>query len=103
MNGDRLSVPNYAIVMTDGRSNVNVSQTAVQAAYLQRSGTIVVVIGIGNDVNNDNQTLFELQMIATNGAANMISTASYSTLVAILDTVLSYICIPSTAPPGMYT
>jgi Mg-chelatase subunit ChlD len=46
-NGDRPDVPNVAIVITDGVSNINARRTIPEAVEAQRSGITVYAIGIG--------------------------------------------------------
>ena len=48
-NGDRPEFPNTAIVITDGRSNVNRSQTRPEGELLQGVAE-VFVIGITNEI-----------------------------------------------------
>ena len=48
-NGDRPEFPNTAIVITDGRSNVNASQTLPEAQLLQGVAE-VFVIGVTNEI-----------------------------------------------------
>ena len=44
-NGDRPDAPNYALVVTDGRSN-NKTLTYLRAMELKNAGVAVMVIGI---------------------------------------------------------
>jgi len=51
-NGDRFTVPNTAIVITDGQSNINSSQTIPEAQRLQEVAD-VYVIGVTDQINLD--------------------------------------------------
>ena len=46
-----LAIPRVAIVVTDGRSNVNESQTIPEAEAVRAAGIIVFAVGIGNRIN----------------------------------------------------
>ena len=46
-NGDRPGVPNVAIVITDGISNLNSERTIPEALRAQARGIHIFVIGIG--------------------------------------------------------
>ena len=58
--GDRSNVPNVIIVLTDGGSNMEVSNTKPMADNLKNSNTKVHVFGIGPQIN-----LPEVKMIAS--------------------------------------
>eukprot|EP00106_Octopus_bimaculoides_P002468 XP_014769910.1 PREDICTED: collagen alpha-1(XIV) chain-like [Octopus bimaculoides] len=47
--GDRKRVPNIAIIITDGKSNI-LSKTKKAALELRKSGTIVFAIGVGKGI-----------------------------------------------------
>ena len=46
-----LAIPRVAIVVTDGRSNVNGSRTIPEAEAVRAAGIIVFAVGIGNRIN----------------------------------------------------
>lgn len=46
-NGDRLDVPNIAIILTDGVSSVNSDRTIIEAKTAHREGIQIYAIGIG--------------------------------------------------------
>ena len=48
-NGDRPGVPNYALVLTDGYSNVDRMATPAAATNLKLTGCTTFTVGIGND------------------------------------------------------
>lgn len=64
-----LAIPRVAIVITDGRSNVNRSQTIPEAEAVREDGIIVFAVGIGNRIN-----MAELNAIAS--SPNFVSRLS---------------------------
>ncbi len=48
-NGDRDIVPNYAIMLTDGYSNIDRDKTIPSADALRALGIIVISVGIGHE------------------------------------------------------
>lgn len=63
--GDRLDVPNYAIVLTDGESNINADMTVKEAIQARIEGAHIIVVtvtekptleikGIASDPDNEN-------------------------------------------------
>lgn len=72
--GDRPLVPNVAMVFTDGNSNVNQGQTAIEAARARADNIRMIVAGIGEQAN-----LFELSTIASRPlASNLFNVSSLS-------------------------
>lgn len=59
-NGDRPEVPNIAIVITDGASNINPEQTPVQAIICKQQNIRMITGTLGDFVN-----MVEIQMIAS--------------------------------------
>lgn len=59
-NGDRSDAPNYAIVLSDGNSNINQDQTITRAIQSRNQGITMIAFAVGTDVN-----LFELRNIAS--------------------------------------
>lgn len=59
-NGERPWVPNVAIVVTDGNSNIQPSLTPVEAARCRAQSIRLVVVGVGDWIN-----MFELSTIAS--------------------------------------
>jgi collagen type VI alpha len=73
-NGERAVVPNVAIVVTDGNSNIEPDQTPVEAANCRRRNIRLVVAGVGDFINE-----MELQMIASRPLdANLFVGPSYN-------------------------
>jgi von Willebrand factor type A domain len=60
VNGERTWVPNVAIVVTDGNSNIQSSLTPVEAARCRAQNIRLVVVGVGDWIN-----MFELSTIAS--------------------------------------
>ncbi|CAH1784875.1 unnamed protein product [Owenia fusiformis] len=50
VNGDRASVPNVVVLITDGASTVSSYDTLPQANLLKNSGAHIVAIGVGNEL-----------------------------------------------------
>ena len=69
-NGDRPGVPNFAIVITDGRSD-NKTASVAEAERLRAAGVVVIVVGVGDDVD-----LTELSLIASSPTASTVLLSS---------------------------
>lgn len=50
-SGDRASVRNVMVLVTDGQSNVEPEKTIPEAGFSRQDGIEVYVVGIGNDIN----------------------------------------------------
>lgn len=59
-NGDRADAPNFAIVLSDGNSNINQQDTILRAVQARNAGIRMIAFAVGTDVN-----LFELRNIAS--------------------------------------
>ena len=46
-NGDRLDIPNFAIVVTDGQSNVDRENTLPEAILARAAGIQIIVVSVG--------------------------------------------------------
>ena len=46
-HGDRLFVPNFAVVVTDGIGNMNADSTVLQAGNAKIDGTHIILITVG--------------------------------------------------------
>ena len=46
-HGDRLFVPNFAVVVTDGIGNMNADSTVLQAVNAKIDGTHIILITVG--------------------------------------------------------
>ena len=60
--GDRPNVPNIAILITDGESNIEEWKTIPNARKAKNDGIIMLVVGITDDINRG-----ELEGISSNG------------------------------------
>jgi len=87
-NGDRAGVPNVAVVVSDGNSNVFPELTPVQAAVCRMNGIRMVAVGLGDFVN-----IAELSMIATRPLdVNMFIHPSFEDLENITESLLLSTC-----------
>jgi collagen type VI alpha len=59
-NGDRADAPNFAIVLSDGNSNINQQNTIPMAVQSRNKDITMIAFAVGTDVN-----LFELRNIAS--------------------------------------
>ena len=87
-NGDRPNVPNVAIVLTDGNSNINTDLTAPTAIAARNRGVHIIVFGVGTDVN-----VYELRNIASapvNQTVFVVST--WKDLPLLKDGMISATC-----------
>lgn len=50
-SGDRASVRNVMVLVTDGQSNVEPENTIPEAGFVHQDGIEVYVVGIGDDIN----------------------------------------------------
>ncbi|XP_076459446.1 LOW QUALITY PROTEIN: uncharacterized protein LOC143292771 [Babylonia areolata] len=85
--GNRPDVPDYAIVITDGLSNVNAEQTVPEAELAQKQGVHILAIGIGVSDN------WELRAIASEPVdRNAILLQEYKDLLGVSDQLLNATC-----------
>ena len=101
LNGDRADVPNIAIFITDGESNIAEHNTIPYADDAVRDGITVMAVGIGSEVNRE-----ELKGISSTGVLRETYWMSPNTDVAndIIESIVKATCdvatdIPS-LPPG---
>ncbi len=52
-NGARQFIPKIALVITDGRSNVNSASTIPNAMTLRNTGATVFAVGVGGRIDTD--------------------------------------------------
>lgn len=55
VNGDRDDVDNFVVVITDGHSD-NMTATLFEAERLRESGVVVIVVGVGDDIDQVGRT-----------------------------------------------
>jgi collagen type VI alpha len=79
-NGDRADAPNFAIVVTDGNSNINQQNTIPMAIQARNQGITMITLSVGTDIN-----LFELRNIASppynNTIFNVMSSVDLPSLI----------------------
>lgn len=89
-NGDRANVRNMGIVVTDGMSTYDHDKTIPYAMDAKRAGIVLVVIGVGSEVN---QT--ELEGIAStspNGTHFVYNVSNYDALSTIQNEIAMVAC-----------
>ena len=90
VNGDRADVPNYVVLITDGRSD-NRTETVAEAVRLRVTGAVIVVVGIGDSVD-----AAELALIASSPSSSTVlrSTPRPGASIdsTVLDAVVNIIC-----------
>ena len=86
-NGDRYDVPNYAIVVTDGESNVQKEQTLPSAIAARLAGIHLMVVTVSEKPN------LELKGIASDpDDNNLLYVNRFDLLPTITDTLVSNMC-----------
>ena len=87
-NGDRGSVQNLLIILTDGNSNVNPELTVPDAIDARVKGIQVIVVSIGTDLN-----MLELRGIASQPhVSNLFPVDGYRDLAGISSRVIRATC-----------
>ena len=87
-NGNRRGVPNVAVLVSDGNSNVFPELTPVQASVCRMNNIRMVAVGLGDMVNE-----VELSMIASRPlGANMFIHPSFEDLENITESLLQTTC-----------
>ncbi|CAH1788338.1 unnamed protein product [Owenia fusiformis] len=78
-NGDRSTAQNAVLLITDGASNVNAADTLPQARQLRITGTTIMAVGVGNELDPK-----ELRGIASDpDSVNVRTAASFADLEAL--------------------
>ena len=86
-NGDRASVPNVAILITDGESNERMGDTIPQAIAAKSRGIRIISVGVTDSVN-----MQELEAIATSSGDVFLSD-DFDQLKNNLNEILSVACV----------
>ncbi|CAH1788564.1 unnamed protein product [Owenia fusiformis] len=87
-NGDRGSSPNVAIIITDGKSNVNKEDTLPQARTARAAGIHIFAIGVTSGANKP-----ELRGIANDpDSANVFFVDQFSDLSGLINNIADPIC-----------
>ena len=84
--GDRSGVPNVAVIVTDGRSNIQQDRTMQAAAAARNAGTSIYVIGVG-DVN-------EAELLGLSGSNNYRVVGNDQQAVDTIDFIARKLCTP---------
>lgn len=86
-NGDRLDVPNYAIVLTDGESNINAEMTVKEAIQARIEGAHVIVVTV-----SEKPTL-EIKGIASDpDDQNILFVEKFSMLPSLSNRLVKAVC-----------
>ena len=86
-NGDRPDAINVGVVITDGKSN-NREETLQEAVATRKAGIHLVVIAVGNSVEQD-----ELRGIATDpDEENVFIVQDFFALTRVLTPLLTSVC-----------
>lgn len=93
--GDRLNVPNIAIVITDGESNIRRENTIPEAETARAKGAYVFSIGITNSINRDE--LRQMSSFPHQEKLNWFTSLDFKRLDDILSLVVASVC-PSPPP-----
>ena len=88
--GDRNGDQNYAIVITDGKSNINRGGTIPAANSARQAGIKMIAIGIGNNGNVDRSEINGIANDPDNQFAFLLDDAS--SLDEVANNVLDQIC-----------
>lgn len=98
-NGDRPGAINILIIITDGESNINEDRTIPEANLLKDSDTIIVAVGVTNDVNR-----YELQRMASSPGL-VFFVDDFNLLNDIIQGLIDVTCVlvESTPPPPPVT
>ena len=87
-NGERPSIPNFAIIVTDGNSNVESDRTIPEAIENRIAGIHQIVATVENDPNN-----LEIKGLASDpDTANIFNVDRYSQLHSMVAGVVQATC-----------
>lgn len=91
-NGDRPDVPNYAIVITDGESNINSEMTIKEAVQARIEGVHIIVVTVAEKPN------LEIKGIASDpDDQNILFVNNFSLLPTLSNRLINSVC------DGMFT
>ena len=96
-NGDRPTVPNLAIIITDGKSTFDSDRTIPIAEDLRRDDVTMVSIGVTNSV--DENELRGLSSLPQVRDRNYFTSPDFQQLSGIIETLLASACVV-TPPPA---
>ncbi len=88
LRGDRDSAPNFAIVFTDGASNLDETETLPQAIAARVEGIHIISVAVGSDLS-----LPELEGIASDpNSQNLFTVESFDNLQRLIPQVIGATC-----------
>lgn len=82
--GDRWSVPNVGVVITDGASNRDEHLTGPEADLARYEGISLIVVGVGDQLNME-----EVQDIANNDPNNMLLASDFNSLIQLVPNLVN--------------
>ena len=86
--GDREQVPNFAIVFSDGASNIDETETLPQAIAARVEGVHIITVGVGSDLS-----MPELQgMTSDPYQENLFTVESFNNLKGLVPEVIGATC-----------
>ena len=88
--GDRPNVGNFAIVITDGKANVDQARTIPEAISARGDGIEIVSVGISNEV--DVQEISQISSIPQQLNQNYFLTENYQTLDQLVNIIAQIPC-----------
>ncbi|XP_067657204.1 location of vulva defective 1-like [Haliotis asinina] len=85
--GDRHNVKNVALLITDGRSNINKDRVVQEASEVKKTGTHVLAVGVGL------ASLEEVDNVVTSPASeNRFTVAGYEDLRGLGEVLFPFLC-----------
>ena len=86
-NGDRNSVDNIAIVVSDGQSNIRREDTIASAEQARNAGIRLMAVGLGSNVDRS-----EIEGIASSPGTNAFYLEDNADMSVTVDAILNQIC-----------
>ncbi len=87
-SGDREGAPNFAVLFTDGASNVNEDETLPQAIAARVAGIHIITVAVGQSIS-----MPELQGLTSHPyESNMFTVGSYQDIYSLVPDVLAAMC-----------
>ena len=87
---NRTGDPNFAIIVTDGRSNMRVDETSRQAELLRDGGVRVMVVGLGRDANE--KEISKIASTPTNSNTFMLKDMTQDAMTQVAKQILDTLC-----------
>jgi len=89
-NGDRLGVPNVAIIITDGVSTYDKARTIPDAIDARNNGIKIISVGITNAI--DENELRQMSSMPQEEGRNYFRSADFNQLDTIVDAIVAETC-----------